>query len=234
LGTGADVEGPGLVPLPGCASSARPCNLWRLEHSYLSAGYPLVAGVDEAGRGALAGPVVAAAVVLPADSEIPDVRDSKDVPPELRRRLYRTIRVLALAVGIGIADPAVVDRINVRQATHQAMATALSRLSPTPDFALIDGLPVEGLALPHRCLVKGDQRSYLIAAASIVAKVTRDLLMVDLDALYPGYGFAEHKGYGTALHREAIRRLGPCPIHRRSYEPVAEALRLTLPGLTGA
>ena len=208
-----------------------PGGLWRLEHQYLRQGYCAVAGVDEAGRGALAGPVVAAAVILPADSELPGVRDSKRLDAVQRRALYRLIRAHAVAVGIGAMDAAVVDRVNILRATHQAMSAALAHLDPAPDFALIDGLPVPGLGLEHRSLVKGDRDSYLIAAASIVAKVTRDALMCDLDALYPGYGFADHMGYGTAAHCEAIRRLGPCPIHRRTFAPVAAVLRPTLPGL---
>jgi len=208
-----------------------PGDLWRVEHLYLREGYRTVAGVDEAGRGALAGPVVAAAVVLPADIELPGIRDSKRLDGAQRRALYRLIRVHAVAVGIGAIDAPVVDRINILRATHQAMAAALAGLDPPPDFALIDGLPVQGVTVEHRCLVKGDRDSYLIAAASIVAKVTRDAIMSDLDALYPGYGFADHMGYGTASHCEAIRRYGPCPIHRRTFEPVAGVLRPTLPGL---
>jgi ribonuclease HII len=209
-----------------------PHDLWRLEQHYLGVGYRCVAGVDEAGRGALAGPVVAAAVVLPADAEIPGIADSKRLDAEQRWFLYRLIRAHAPAVGIGVMDAPIVDRVNIRQATHRAMAAALAHLDPPADFALIDGSPVDGMAVEHRCLVKGDRHSYLIAAASIVAKVTRDLLMQDLDALYPGYGFAEHKGYGTSTHCQALRRQGPCPIHRRTFAPVADALRLTLPGLS--
>ncbi len=209
-----------------------PSDLWRLERHYLAAGRQAVAGVDEAGRGALAGPVVAAAVVLPPEAELPGVADSKCLRPEERWLLYRAIRAHAAAVAIGVVESETIDRVNIRRATHQAMDAALTRLNPAADFALIDGLPVEGLTVAHRCLVKGDLHNYLIAAASIVAKVTRDLLMADLDALYPGYGFAEHKGYGTASHCEAIRRRGPCPIHRRTFEPVAAALRPTLPGLS--
>jgi ribonuclease HII len=190
-----------------------------------------VAGVDEAGRGALAGPVVAAAVVLPGEGELAGVGDSKRLTPEQRWVLYRVIRAHAEGVAIGVVESDIIDRANILRATHHAMAAALGRLHPAADFALIDGLPVEGLPTAHRCLVKGDLHSYVIAAASIVAKVTRDLLMTDLDALYPGYGFAEHKGYGTAAHCAAMRRLGPCPIHRRTFEPVAQLLRPTLPEL---
>lgn len=205
-------------------------DLWRLERYYLRAGYLAVAGVDEAGRGALAGPVVAAAVSLPADWELDGVRDSKRLPACQRYALYRLIRAYG-AVAIGVVDAETVDRINILRATHRAMACALQRLDPVPTFALIDGLPVTGLTVPHRCLVRGDRDNYLIAAASIVAKVTRDLLMTDLDAIYPGYGFAQHKGYATAAHCEAIRRHGPCPIHRRSFTPVADVLHSALPGL---
>jgi len=213
------------------AGLARSPSLWRLDREYLAAGRCVVAGVDEAGRGALAGPVVAAAVVLPAGSELPGVLDSKRLTPEQRWRTYRAIRADAVAVAVGVVEGDEIDRINILRATHRAMATALARLQPPADFALIDGLPVEGLMIPHRSLVKGDLHNYLIAAASIVAKVARDLLMADLDALYPGYGFADHKGYGTASHCEALRRLGPCPLHRRTFEPVAALLRPRLPGL---
>jgi len=194
----------------------------------LELGYRVIAGVDEAGRGALAGPVVAAAVVLPHDRVIPGVQDSKAIPPALRSALCAEILSAADAVGIGIVDPADIDALNILRATHRAMAQALAALDPSPDFALVDGHPVKGLGVKHEGIVKGDQEVHLIAAASIVAKVTRDNLMVELDAQHPGYGFADHKGYGTRPHREAIRRLGVCPIHRRSFAPVARALHPVL------
>jgi ribonuclease HII len=194
-------------------------------------GYRVVAGIDEAGRGALAGPVVAAAVVLPPEVLILGVQDSKALTAEVRARLCREIWAAAEAVGVGIADAAEIDAVNILEATYRAMARAVAALDPPADFALVDGLPVKRLGVPHQGIVKGDQEVFLIAAASIVAKVTRDALMVELEAQYPGYGFAAHKGYGTRSHREAIRRLGVCPIHRRSFGPVAEALHPSLPAL---
>lgn len=202
------------------------------ERRLTSQGYAVIAGVDEAGRGALAGPVVAAAVTIPLGVTIPGVQDSKALAPAERSDLYAEIVAAAEGVGVGLVEAPEIDTLNILRATHQAMALALADLDPAPDFALIDGRAVKGLALPHQCVVKGDQRSFVIAAASIVAKVTRDRIMVELHERHPGYGFADHKGYGTRSHREALRRLGPCPAHRRSFEPVAEVLRPTLPGLT--
>ncbi len=204
------------------------------ERRLASQGYAVIAGVDEAGRGALAGPVVAAAVTIPLGVLIPGVQDSKVLTPTERADLYAEIVAGAEGVGIGVVEAPQIDTLNILRATHQAMALALADLDPPPDFALIDGRPVAGLGVPHQCLVKGDQKSFVIAAASIVAKVTRDRIMIDLHEQYSGYGFADHKGYGTRSHREALRRLGPCPAHRRSFEPVAETLRPILPGLADA
>jgi ribonuclease HII len=201
------------------------------ERRLTAQGYAVIAGVDEAGRGALAGPVVAAAVVIPAQVRVPGVQDSKALTPAARSKLCADIVAVAERVGLGAVQPAEIDALNILRATHQAMALALRQLDPAPDFALIDGLPVRGVDIPHECIVKGDQKSFLIAAASIVAKVTRDDLMVRLHEQYPGYGFADHKGYGTRPHREALVRLGPCSAHRRSFEPVARLLRPVLPGL---
>ncbi len=205
--------------------------MWDYERRLASQGYAVIAGVDEAGRGALAGPVVAAAVIVPLSVSIAGVRDSKVLTPAERSELYAEIVAGAEGVGIGTVEAPQIDALNILRATHRAMALALADLDPPPDFALIDGNSAAGLSVPHYCLVKGDQRSFVVAAASIVAKVTRDRMMADLDERHPGYGFAEHKGYGTRGHREALRRLGPCPDHRRSFEPVAEALRPVLPGL---
>jgi ribonuclease HII len=168
---------------------------------------------------------------MPHGPELAGVTDSKALDPPRRWALYRRIRAAAQAVGIGIVEAEVVDQVNVLRATHLAMALALKRLRPAADFALVDGLPVKGLSVPHEAVVKGDRLSYCIAAASIIAKVTRDHLMADLDAVYPGYGFAEHKGYGTPTHRQVLAERGACPIHRRSFAPVAVGLAPRLPGL---
>ncbi len=204
--------------------------MWAHERRLWQQGYALVAGVDEAGRGALAGPVVAAAVIFDPDVKIPGVRDSKLVSPDARCVLYRKIRAMARGVGVGIIDSDVIDERNILRATHAAMARALSRLAPPPEFTLIDGSPVKDVPFKHACIVKGDRKSYLIAAASIIAKVTRDSLMLDLALQYPGYGFEGHKGYGTADHRKAIETQGASPVHRKTFGPVARASAPKLPG----
>ncbi|MGN0868004.1 MAG: ribonuclease HII [Akkermansia sp.] len=199
------------------------------ERAARAAGYACVCGIDEAGRGPLAGPVVAAAVVLPPGLALPGLNDSKKLTARRREALYTQLREDArVHIGVGMAEAAEIDRLNILRATHEAMARAVAALPETPDFCLIDGLPVPQFPLPHRALVKGDARCLSIAAASIVAKVTRDRLMLALAQQYPGYGFEKHAGYGTAAHLAALRRLGPCPEHRRSFAPVAQLL---LPGL---
>ena len=190
-------------------------------HSH-SRGFQRVAGIDEAGRGPLAGPVVAAAVILPPGLLIKDVNDSKKLSPDKRERLYDVIMEHALAVGVGMGSPELIDRINILQATRYAMFEAISQLAPPPDFILIDGISTIDSSIPQKTIKKGDSLSLSIAAASIIAKVTRDRLMKELDAVHPGYGFAGHKGYGSALHMEAIRRLGPSPIHRLTFGGVKE------------
>ena len=185
-------------------------------------GYRAVAGVDEAGRGPLAGPVVAAAVILPDRFELPGLTDSKQLSAKARERLYPLIRTQALAVGIGVARPEEIDRINILQATLLGMRRAIGRLNVSPDFLLIDGNVPVPLSLPQQTLVKGDSRSLSIAAASVVAKVVRDRIMCSLDRLHPGYGLAGHKGYGSAAHIQAIARLGPSPCHRRTFGGVRE------------
>jgi ribonuclease HII len=179
--------------------------------------------VDEAGRGPLAGPVVAAAVILPAECCLPGVRDSKTLSPRQREHWYAEITRVATDFSLGVMDAAAIDRLNIREATYQAMRLAVAGLSLRPELALVDGLPVPGFPVAHEALVRGDARSPLIAAASIVAKVTRDRIMAAYAALYPGYGFADHKGYGTPAHLAYLRRQGPCPLHRRSFAPVAGA-----------
>jgi len=184
-------------------------------------GYRRVAGVDEAGRGPLAGPVVAAAVILPPFYLHPEINDSKALSPRSRDRLYEVISQDALAVGVGVVGAEVIDRINILQASLLAMRKAVLELSVSPDFLLLDGLNTIALETPQKTLVKGDARSISIAAASIVAKVTRDRWMRDLDGIWPGYGFAAHKGYGTAMHQASLARLGATPIHRHSYAPIS-------------
>jgi len=195
-----------------------------LEQLARSQGYSLIAGVDEAGRGPLAGPVVAAAVILPEGVRIPGVDDSKKLSPETRGTLFDVIHARALSIGIGMGSPEMIDQINILQATLYAMGQAVASLSPRPDFILIDGISRIDSIIPQKTVKKGDSLSLSIAAASIIAKVTRDRLMQELDAAHPGYGFARHKGYGSAAHLEAIRQLGPSPIHRKSFGGVREYL----------
>jgi ribonuclease HII len=189
-------------------------------------GHNLIAGLDEAGRGALAGPVVAAAVILPLEQPeleqvLYGVRDSKQLSAQERERLFDVIHQTALAVGVGVSAPCVIDRAGIVPATRQAMLKALSRLSLEPECLIIDYLQLTAVPLPQACLPKADERSFSVAAASIIAKVTRDRLMCLLDQSYPGYGFASHKGYGTSTHQAALAQLGPCRIHRMSFAPLA-------------
>jgi len=188
-------------------------------------GYRLVAGLDEVGRGAWAGPVFAAAVILPAESSdlaavLCEVRDSKQLSPQQRGDLSSLIAKTALAVGIGQAGHAEVDRCGIVAATRRAMCAAVAQLSCGADYLLIDAEHLPQVSIPQRPLIKGDVTCLSIAAASIVAKVARDAYCMELEREYPGYGFACHKGYGTAQHRAALERLGPCAVHRLSYEPV--------------
>jgi ribonuclease HII len=179
-----------------------------------------VAGIDEAGRGPLAGPVVAAAVIIAPDRRIKGLADSKLLPPERREELFLAIQERALAVGVGVVDHETIDRINILQATRRAMTEALAALAVTPELVITDFVALAGLPCPQRNLVAGDRRSASVAAASIVAKVTRDRMMVEVDAQFPEYGFARHKGYATPEHLAALDRHGPCPIHRRSFSGV--------------
>lgn len=199
------------------AERERVLAMHKFERRAREAGHRLIAGIDEAGRGPLAGPVVAGAVVLPADFVLPGLNDSKQVSPELREELYGRITSEAVAWGVGAADVAYIERENILQATYEAMRRAVASLSVAPDYLLVDAVRVPGLAAPQEPIVRGDALSASIAAASILAKVTRDRLMLECDALYPGYGFARHKGYGTEEHWQALRRLGPSPIHRCSF-----------------
>ncbi len=192
-------------------------------------GYQRVAGVDEAGRGAMAGPVVAAAVILPPEAELELVADSKQLSARQREAAYQEIRARAVSWAVGVVDAEMVDRLNVLRAAHLAMRRALVGLRPGPDFALVDGPEPEGLDTPHRAVIHGDALSPLIGAASIVAKVSRDRIMERLDLLYPGYDLARHKGYCTQAHRQAVQQRGPTVIHRRSFAIVAEQCTQHLP-----
>ena len=183
-------------------------------------GVTRVAGIDEAGRGPLAGPVVAAAVIIGADRRIRGLADSKLLTPEQRETLFSVISERAIAVGIGIVDHLTIDRINILQATRVAMAEALAGLIVAPDLVITDFVALSGLTCPQRNLVDGDARCASVAAASIIAKVTRDRLMLDADHNFPEYGFARHKGYATPEHLAALDRLGPCPLHRRTFAGV--------------
>ena len=182
-------------------------------------GYTAIAGVDEVGRGPLCGPVTAAAVIVDPDHIPDDLRDSKKLTDRKRRMLFTQIMETAM-VGVAHASVAEIDEINILQATHRAMNQALAGLEPPANHALVDGRPVPSLSLPQTAIVKGDAKSFSIAAASILAKVTRDRLMVQYDEQFPGYGFAGHKGYGTKAHLLAIEELGACPLHRMSFAPL--------------
>ncbi len=200
----------------------------RYERKLWREGLLAVAGVDEAGVGPMAGPVVGAAVIFPPETHIKGVHDSKQVPAPKREELYDIIIKRAQAFAVGIAEVEEIDRLNIYHATLAACLRAVEALCIKPEHVLIDGRPLRNLKLPQTHIVGGDRKSFCIAAASIVAKVTRDRLMCELDSVYPGYGFARHKGYCTAEHLEAIERLGPSPIHRTSFAPVTAAAQLNL------
>ncbi len=192
--------------------------LWNFEHAAMEEGFSLICGVDEAGRGPLAGPVCAAAVILPPDLELEGLNDSKKLSEKRREALYPLICEQALAYGIAFASEREIDELNILQATFLAMRRAVGQLGLKPDLALVDGNREPDFGdIPVRTIIKGDSRSANIAAASILAKVTRDRFMLEQDAVYPQYGFAVHKGYGTQKHYAALREFGPCPIHRRSF-----------------
>lgn len=194
------------------------------EEKHYQSGCRRVAGIDEAGRGPLAGPVVAAAVYLPEPGILTGLDDSKKLTRRKREALYEALVASDLVeFSIGVVEPEEIDRINILKATHLAMQKAVEGLSPVPDMCLIDGLPVKGFPFPQESIVKGDASSLSIAAASIVAKVTRDRIMQKYAEQYPQYGFEKHSGYGTKIHLEALKKYGPAPIHRRSFSPVAQA-----------
>ena len=186
-------------------------------------GYRLIAGVDEVGRGALAGPVMAAAVILPLGVEIPwlgSVRDSKQLSPRQRERVFDLVQRAGIPFGLGSVPHATIDEVGIVQATRMAMAQAVDSLPWRPDFLLVDALSLPEVDLPQKGIIRGDQLSFSIACASIVAKVSRDRQMMELDGVYPGYGLARHKGYCTRQHLQCLGQLGPCAIHRRSFAPV--------------
>ncbi len=197
------------------AEKARLEKMREYEHQYAS--YKAICGIDEAGRGPLAGPVVAGAVILPPDCEILYLNDSKKLSPKRRQELFAEIQEKAVAWSIGIVDVGEIDRINILQATYQAMRKAIAGLKPAPDLLLNDAVVIPQVEIKQVKIIKGDAKSVSIAAASIVAKVTRDQMMEQYDALYPEYGFAKHKGYGTAAQMAAIQEHGLCPIHRQTF-----------------
>jgi ribonuclease HII len=200
------------------------CDPLFFERSSRKAGYACIAGLDEAGRGPLAGPVVAAAVVLPVGLMISGLTDSKQVPEQERERLFEVIRARAVCYGVGIADERTIDLVNILEATIIAMERALQALDPQPDYLLLDAIFLPRVPLPQKPIIKGDRRSHSIAAASILAKVTRDRIMRELHKKYPRYNFQKHKGYGTKEHLSLLREHGPCDAHRKTFNPVARML----------
>ncbi len=205
------------------SSDSSRCPTFQEEAKLKSQGYELIAGIDEAGRGSLAGPVVAGAVILPAAADLPWldlVRDSKKLKPRERESLFEVITREAVAVGVGVVPPQVIDSINILRATKMAMMQAVEKLGRQPHFLLIDRVTLSQCPIPQRGITKGDELCLSIACASIVAKVTRDRLMEEFDGIYPGYGFGRHKGYGTKEHLSRLEKLGPSPIHRLYFSPV--------------
>lgn len=190
------------------------------ERALLAQGFTIVAGVDEAGCGCWAGPVFAAAVVLPFDSRLGLVRDSKTLSASQREGLEVKIKTVAAAWSVASASVEEIDALNIRCAGALAIRRAIESLTTPPQFVLIDAFRIPGLAMPSKAVIRGDSKIKSVAAASVLAKVARDRLMIELDAEHPGYGFADHKGYGTKAHQDALRRLGPCAAHRKSYEPI--------------
>lgn len=189
------------------------------EKEWYSKGFELIAGIDEVGRGPLAGPVVAAAVILPKNCKIQGLNDSKKIPKKKHQNIYEQVMAQAVAVGIGVKDQTVIDEVNIYEATKLAMLEAIKQLPIKPQVLLIDAMKIDS-QLPQQSIIKGDANSLSIAAASIVAKVTRDQMMADYDKIYPGYDFANNAGYGTKAHLEGIKKLGITPIHRKTFEPI--------------
>ncbi|HJP18662.1 MAG TPA: ribonuclease HII [Nitrospinota bacterium] len=196
--------------------------MWHYEKETRKQGHKIIAGIDEAGRGPLAGPVVAASVILPEDSRVRGLNDSKKLSEKKRNLIYQIIRQKAVAIGIGITYENIIDQINILQAAKAAMADSVSRLSCKPDFLLVDGNQKIPSTIPQLTIIKGDTLSASIAAASVIAKVTRDRMMIHYDGIYPQYGFSKHKGYGTQYHLKNISKFGPCKIHRKTFKGVKE------------
>ena len=203
---------------------ARLCRMYAYERAAAEAGRRIVAGVDEAGRGPLAGPVAVAAVILPEEYHLPRLNDSKKLSAAVRETLYDQIISAAISYHVTLVDAEMIDRVNILQATRMGMYEAVAALSPEPEEVLIDAVELPKLTVPSQSIIKGDAKSASIAAASILAKVTRDRLMEKYDREYPNYGFANHKGYGTREHIDAIRKYGVCALHRRSFEPMRSML----------
>ena len=191
--------------------------MWLYENEKRSRGFRLVAGVDEAGRGPLAGPVFAACVILPEGCQIDGINDSKKLTPKKRDELYDEITKKAISFSIQSVDEKIIDEINILNATHMAMNMAVDKMEIKPDYVLIDGNSIKNMTTPHETIVKGDAKSISIAAASILAKVARDRFICEMAEVYPQYSFEKHKGYGTKIHNEAILKYGPCPIHRKTF-----------------
>lgn len=191
--------------------------LWEIENGLKEKGYKYIAGVDEAGRGPLAGPVYAAAVILPEDADLFGINDSKKLSPKKREELFQKITEIAVSYAIFSVDEKEIDEINILNATHKAMNGAVNSLSQKPDYVIIDGNSIKGMEIAHETVVKGDAKSISIAAASILAKVSRDRYIDKMGEVYPEYGFENHKGYGTKAHTDAILKYGVCPIHRRTF-----------------
>lgn len=194
------------------------------ERAAIAAGHAIVAGVDEAGRGPLAGPVAVAAVILPQECYLPHLNDSKKLSHAVREELFAQIIEQAISYHVALMDADMIDRMNILQATRTGMYEAIAALTPAPDKVLIDAVELPKLSMPSQSIIKGDAKSVSIAAASILAKVTRDHLMESYDIQYPHYGFAKHKGYGTQEHIDAIRKYGICSIHRKSFDPIRSML----------
>ena len=192
-------------------------SMWEIEHTLFQKGYSLVAGVDEAGRGPLADEVYAAAVILPPDICIEGLNDSKKISEKKREKLFEEIKEVALSYAVATASVDEIDRFNIRNATYMAMNRAIEALGIKPDYVIVDGDNIKECVLPHECIVKGDSKSLSIAAASILAKVSRDRHMLQMAEKYPQYGFEKHKGYGTKAHIEALKEFGPCEIHRKTF-----------------
>ena len=199
-------------------------NIYKFEEELYDNGYKNICGVDEAGRGPLAGPVVVAACILPPFLRIPGINDSKQLSEKKREELFKIIKKNAIAYNIVFVSEKVIDDINIYEATKKGMLEAIEGLSIDPDYILVDAMPLQELKTSNKSIIHGDALSASIAAASILAKVTRDHYMEKMDIKYPNYGFKHHKGYGTKMHLEAIEKLGPCPIHRKTYGPVTKAL----------